>query len=69
MDALIIVEVSDSQAVSKVRAHLFPRNDEIQRDSFGSLRPKHHSTLGLIPRRPCQHGINVPTPQFLLLQN
>lgn len=68
-DALIIVEVGGSQAVSKVRAHLFPRNDEIQRNLFVSLLPEHHGTLGLIPRRSCQHGIFVTAPQFFLLQN
>lgn len=68
-DALIIVEVGDSQAVSKVWAHLFPRNDEIQLDIFVSLLPEHHGTLGLIPRRPCQDGIIVTAPQFFLLQN
>lgn len=69
MDALIIVEVGDSQAVSKVRAHLFPRNDEIQRDIFVSLLPEHHGPLGLSPRRPRQHRIIVTALQFFRLQN
>ena len=41
-DALVIVEVSDSQAVPKVRAHLFPGESEHQFDVFVSLTPEYH---------------------------
>lgn len=68
-DALIIVEVGDSQAAPKVRAHLFSWNHEIQHDVSVSLCPKHHGTLGLIPRRPCQHGVLITAQQLFLLQN
>lgn len=41
-DAPVIVEVGDSQAIPKVRAHLFPRDDERRLEVFVSLCRDHH---------------------------
>lgn len=68
-DALVIVEVGDSQAVPKVRAHLFPRDDERRLNVFVSLCPEHHRALGLVPRRPCHHCVIVMAQQLFLLEN
>ena len=68
-DALVIVEVGDSYAAPKVRAHLFSEDDEVLQDVAVSHYPEHHRALGLVPGRPCHHRVFVLAQQLLLLKN
>lgn len=68
-DALVIVEVGDSQAVPKVWAQLFPRDSELWADVAFNLFPQHHGALGLIPGSPCHHCVVVMAQQLLCFKN
>lgn len=60
----IIVEVGDGQAVPKVRANLFPGDDEHRHHVDVGFPPEQHRALGLVPGRPRHHCVVITAQQL-----